>query len=165
MFHPMTTKNSSYSSSNLSTMRERSQSDRPRTLTRTTTQQNPRKTLWWSSPLTSLTYSLSSQPDIHSPTASRSKKAVNANQYTKCTNCCCYSHACKRCTQKHPSCPYCPLHHTHLAHRCQNPTCHKGGNIKPVLNYCATSTPHYSNCGDDRDTFSRECRARPVRPA
>ena len=92
------------------------------------------------------------------------EKGVQANRYTQCSNCYRYGHASARCTQKHPTYPYCALHHTRSAHRCQNPTCPKGGHEKPVSGCCPTSPPHCPNCGCDHDAFSLECRARPVPP-
>jgi len=92
------------------------------------------------------------------------QKTTQANRYTQCTNCYRFGHASARCTQKHPTCPYCALHHTRSAHRCLNPTCPKGGDSKAVSGCCATSPPHCPHCGDDHDAVSRECRARPVPP-
>ena len=92
------------------------------------------------------------------------ERVVQANRYTQCTNCYRYGHASARCAQKHPTCPYCALHHTRSAHRCQNPTCPKGGHERPVSGCCPTSPPHCPNWGCDHDAFSRECRARPVPP-
>jgi len=60
------------------------------------------------------------------------EKTTQANRYTQCTNCYRFGHASARCTQKHPTCPYCVLHHNRSAHRCQNPTCLKGGESKAV---------------------------------
>ena len=92
------------------------------------------------------------------------EKTVNANRYTQCTNCYRFGHASHRCKQSHPSCPICALHHTRSAHRCQNPTCPKGGNSRPISSCCPTSPPHCPNCGCDHDAFSRECRARATPP-
>ena len=92
------------------------------------------------------------------------EKTRQANRYTQCLNCYCFRHAHPRCTQKHPTCPYCALHHPHSAHRCRNPTCPKGGDTKAVSGWCPTSRPHCLNCSDDNDAFSRECKARPVTP-
>ena len=92
------------------------------------------------------------------------EKTVNANRYTQCNNCYRFGHASQRCKQSHPSCPFCALHHTRSAHRCQNPTCPKGGNSRPISGCCPTSPPHCPNCGCDHDAFSRECRARPTPP-
>jgi len=92
------------------------------------------------------------------------EKTTQANRYTQCLNCYRFGHADPRCALKHPTCPYCALHHTRSAHRCQNPTCPKGGDTKAVSGCCPTSPPHCPNCGDDHDAFSRECKARPVPP-
>ena len=92
------------------------------------------------------------------------EKTVNANRYTQCNNCYRFGHASQRCKQTHPSCPFCALHHTRSAHRCQNPTCPKGGNSRPISGCCPTSPPHCPNCRCDHDAFSREYRARPTPP-
>jgi len=60
------------------------------------------------------------------------EKTTQANRYTQCLNCYRFGHPHPRCTKKHPTCPYCALHHTRSAHRCQNPTCLKGGDTKAV---------------------------------
>jgi len=92
------------------------------------------------------------------------EKTTQANCYTQCTNCYRFRHAYARCTQKHPTCPYCALHHNRSAHRCQNPTCPKGGDSKAISGCCPTFRPPCPNCGDEHDAFSRPCRARPVPP-
>jgi len=92
------------------------------------------------------------------------EKTRQANRYTQCLNCYGFGDAHPRCTQKHPTCPYCALHHTRSGHRCQNPTCPKGGDTKAVSGCCPTSPPHCPNSGADHDAFSRECKARPVPP-
>jgi len=92
------------------------------------------------------------------------EKTTQANRYTQCTNCYRFRHAYALCTQKHPTCPLCALHHTRSAYRCQNPTCPKGGDSKAISGCSPTSPPHCPNCGDDHDAFSRAGRARPVPP-
>jgi len=92
------------------------------------------------------------------------ERTTQANHYNQCLNCYRFGHAHPRCTQKPPTCPYCTLHHTRSAHRCQNPTCPKGGDTKAVSGSWPTSPPHCLNCGDDHGAFSRECKARPVPP-
>ena len=92
------------------------------------------------------------------------EKTTQANRYTQCLNCYRFGQAHPQCTQKHQTCPYCALHPTRSAHRSQNPTCPKGGDIKAVSGCCPTSPPHCPNCGDDHAAFSRECKARPVSP-
>jgi len=84
------------------------------------------------------------------------EKTTQANCYTQCTNCYRFGQAHARCTQKHPTCPYCALHHTRSAHRCQNPTCPKGGDSKAVPDCCPTFRPHCPNCGDEHDAFYKE---------
>ena len=91
-------------------------------------------------------------------------KTVYANRYTQCNKCYHFGPASQRCKQNHPSCPFCALHHTRLAHRCQNPTGPKGGNSRPISGCGPTSPPHCPNCGCDHDAFSRECLARPTPP-
>jgi len=92
------------------------------------------------------------------------EKTRQANCYTQGINCYQVGHASPRCTQKHPICPYCALHHTRSAHSCQNPTCPKGGDSEAVSGWYPTTHPHSSNCGDDHDTFFRECMVRPTPP-
>jgi len=92
------------------------------------------------------------------------ENTTQANRYTQCLNCYHFRHAHPQCTQKYPTCPYCALHHTRSAHRCQNPTCPKGGDTKAVSGCCPTSPPHSPNCGDNHEAFSTECKARPVPP-
>jgi len=69
------------------------------------------------------------------------EETTQANLYTQCLNCYRFGHAHPRCSQKHPTCPYCALHHTRSAHRCQNPTCPRGGDTKAVSGCCPTSPP------------------------
>jgi len=163
-FSQPTMNNSSPCSKTPSTTPKQSRSVRPGTLTKTELLGYPSRPLRWLSPLTQTTFPSSSQPSSCSQSGSRSKKATQANRYTQCLNCYRFGHAHARCTQIHPTCPYCALHHTHSAHRCQNPTCPKGGDTKAVSGCCPTSPPHCPNCGDDHDAFSREYRARPVPP-
>jgi len=69
-----------------------------------------------------------------------------------------------------PDCSICALHHTRASHRCQNPTCPRCANNKPVTSCCLTSLPHCGNCGNDHTATFKECPARPsptspIRPA
>ena len=89
---------------------------------------------------------------------------MQANPYTRCTHCYRFGHASPRCPQKPPTSPYCALHHTRLAHRCQTRTCPKGSNTMAVPGGCPTSTPHFPNSDNDPNAFSGECRARPMPP-
>jgi len=67
--------------------------------------------------------------------------AFSSSRTSQCRNCWRGGHAHQRCPATHPTCPICPLHHTHAAHRCQNPTCPGGGINKPVLSRYPTSPP------------------------
>jgi len=90
--------------------------------------------------------------------------AFSSSRTSQCKNCWRYGHAHQRCPATHPTCPICALHHTRAAHRCQNPTCPRSGNNKPVLSCCPTSPPHCCNCGNDYTATFRECPARPPPP-
>jgi len=90
--------------------------------------------------------------------------AFSSSRTSQCKNCWRYAHAHQRCPATHPTCPICGLHHTRAAHRCQNPTCPRSGNNKPVPSCCPTSPPHCCNCGGDHTATFRECPARPPPP-
>jgi len=90
------------------------------------------------------------------------ENTTQVNRYRQCLNSYQFGGAHAQCAQKHPTCSYCALHHGHSAHRCQNPTCPKGGDSKAVSGCCPHSSPHCPNSGEDHDAFSRECRTRPI---
>jgi len=87
--------------------------------------------------------------------------AFSSSKTCQCKNCWRYGHAHQRCPATHPTCPICALHHTRAAHRCQNPTCPRSGNNKPVPSCCPTSPPRCCNCGNDHTAKFRECPAQP----
>jgi len=87
--------------------------------------------------------------------------AFSSSKTSECKNCWRYGHTHQRCPATHPTCPICELHHTRAAHRCQNPTCSRSGDNKPVPSCCPTSPPLCCNCGDDHTATFRECPARP----
>jgi len=89
----------------------------------------------------------------------------SANPRSQCRNCWRYGHTHQRCLATDPTCPICALHHTRVAHRCQNPTCSRGGNNKPVPSCCQTSLPHCCICGNDHTATFKECPARPGLPS
>jgi len=90
--------------------------------------------------------------------------AFSSSPTSVCKNCWRYGHAHQQCPATHPTCPICVLHHTRAAHRCQNPTCPRSGNNKPVLSCCPTSPRHCCNCRGDYTATFRECPARPPPP-
>src|SRR5712664_1919855 len=61
-------------------------------------------------------------------------------------------------------CPLCAGSHSKADHRCSNPSCSKGGNLKPVLNCCIASPAHCANCEEDHSARYRDCPARPAPP-
>jgi len=87
--------------------------------------------------------------------------AFSSSKTSQCKNCRRYGHPYQRCPATHPTCPICALHHTRAAHRCENPTCPRSGNNKPVPSCCPTSPPRCCNCGNDHTATFRECPARP----
>jgi len=82
--------------------------------------------------------------------------AFSSSRTSQCRNCWRYGHAHQGYPTTHPTCPICVLHHTRAAHRCQNPTCPRGGNNKPVTSCCPTSPPHCCTCGNDHTATLRE---------
>jgi len=90
--------------------------------------------------------------------------AFSSSRTSQCKNCCRYGHAHQGCPATHPTCPICALYHTRAAHRCQNPTCPRSWNNKPVPSCCPTSPPHCCNCGNDHTATFSECPARPTPP-
>ena len=87
--------------------------------------------------------------------------AHSANKTTRCRNCQRYGHTAPVCKYTHPVCPICALHHNKSEHRCQNPTCPKECNLRPVAKCCSASPPHCANCGDDHPATDPACPARP----
>ena len=93
------------------------------------------------------------------------EKVVQANGNTQSTNCYRYRPAFARCAQKHPTCPYCALHHTRSVHRCQNPTCPKGGHEKPISGCCPSAKKYLaSDASPLRPEFRSNARKHPVLP-
>ena len=90
--------------------------------------------------------------------------AFSSSRTSQCKNCWRYGHTHQRCPATHPTCPICAIYYTRAAHRCQNPTCPRSGNYKPVPSCWPTSPPHCCNCGDDHTATFRECPARAPPP-
>jgi len=64
--------------------------------------------------------------------------AFSSSRTSQCKNCWRYRHAHQQGPATDPTCPICALHHTRAAHGCQNPTCPRSGNNKPVPSCCPT---------------------------
>ena len=66
---------------------------------------------------------------------------------------------------KNPTiCPLCAGPHAKAEHRCPNPTCPRGGNLKPVFNCCIASPARCPNYSEDHSASYRDCTASPVPP-
>jgi len=51
-----------------------------------------------------------------------------------------------------------------LSHRCPNPTCPGGGNLKATPGCCSSSPSRCVNCGENHTAVHRDCESRPVPP-
>ena len=89
------------------------------------------------------------------------ERAYPSSPSKQCNNCWRFGHVKPRC--KNPTvCPLCACSHIKAEHRCPNPTCPKGGNLKPVLNCCIASPARCPNCSEDHSAGYRDWTARPV---
>jgi len=92
------------------------------------------------------------------------ERAYSSNRYTQCKNCWGFGHVAPRCPSADPVCPICSLSHTRAMHRCPNPTCPGGGNIKATPGCCSSSPPRCANCGGAPTATQRDCDSRPAPP-
>jgi len=91
------------------------------------------------------------------------EKAYSSSPITQCQKCWKYGHVKPLCKAEAPTCPLCSLQHTKAEHRCPNPSCPSGGNLKPILNCCLAAPARCSNCGEAHSARSRDCSERPPR--
>jgi hypothetical protein len=104
-------------------------------------------------------------PSLHLFGGSRRvERAYSSYPSTQCRNCWEFGHVQQRCRTPHPVCPLCSLHHSKNEHRCPNPSCPGGGNLRSVLNCCLASPAKCPNCEGDHSASFRECPARPAPP-
>jgi len=92
------------------------------------------------------------------------ERAYSSNRYTQCKNCWGYGHVAPRCPSSDPICPICSLNHTRAAHRCLNPTCPGGVNLKATPGCCSSSPPRCVNCGEGHTAVYQDCESRPSPP-
>ena len=92
------------------------------------------------------------------------ERAYSSNRYTQCKNCWGYRHVAPRCPSADPICPICSLNHTRARHRCPNPTCPGGGNLKATPGCCSSSPPRCVNCHGAHPATHRDCDSRPPPP-
>ena len=89
------------------------------------------------------------------------EKAYSSSPITQCQKCWKYGYVKPLCQTEAPTCPLCSLQHTKAEHRCPNPSCPSGGNLKAILNCCLASPARCSNCGEAHSARSRDCPERP----
>ena len=117
---------------------------------------------WYRSPRKTVS-SYPTFPESLSLVAVTSSRAYPSFPSKPCNNCWRFGHVKPRC--KNPTvCPLCAGPHAKIEHRYPNPTCPKGGNLKPVLNRCIASPARCPNCSEDHSAGYRDCTARPVPP-
>jgi len=92
------------------------------------------------------------------------KRAYSSNRYTQCKNCWSYGHVALRCPSPDPVCPICSLNHTRAMHRCPNPTCPGGGNLKATPGCSSSSPPRCANCQGAHTATHPDCDSRPAPP-
>ena len=92
------------------------------------------------------------------------ERAYSSNRYTQCKNCWGYGHVAPRCPSTSPVCPIFSLSHTRAVHRCPNPTCPGGSNLKATPGCCSSSPPRGINCGGPHTATHRDCDSRPTPP-
>jgi len=92
------------------------------------------------------------------------ERAYSSNRYTQCKNCWGFGHVAPRCPSADPVCPICSLNDTRAMHRCPNPTCPGGGNIKATPGCCSSSPPRCTKGGGAHTATHRDCDSRPSPP-
>ena len=92
------------------------------------------------------------------------ERAYSSNRYMQCKNCWGSGHGAPRCPSPDPICPICSLNHTRAMHRCPNPTCPGGGNLKAAPGCCSSLPPRCTNCGGAHTATQRDCDSRPTPP-
>jgi len=91
----------------------------------------------------------------------RVEQMFSSSKNSKCKRCWKFGHIPTRCPSTLPVCPFCSLSHTKAEHRCPNPSCPKGGNLRPVLACCPSSVACCPNCQEEHSARSRDCPSRP----
>jgi len=93
------------------------------------------------------------------------ERAYSSSPLTQCQKYWKYGHVKPLSKAETPTCPLCSLQHTKARHRCPNPSCPSGGNLKAILGCCLASPARCSNCGEAHSARSRDCPERPPPPA
>jgi len=85
------------------------------------------------------------------------EKAYSSSPITQYQKCWKYGHVKPLCKAVSPIYPLCSLQHSKAEHRCPNPSCPSGSNLKATLNCCLAYPARYSNCGGAHSARSRDC--------
>jgi len=91
----------------------------------------------------------------------RVEQMFSSSKNSECNMCWKFSHIPTRCPSSLPVCPFFSLTHTKAEHRWRNPSCAKGGNLRPVLACCPSSVACCPNCQEEHSARSRDCPSRP----
>jgi len=91
----------------------------------------------------------------------RVEQMFPSSKSSQCRKCWKFGHIPTRCPSTLLVCPFCSLSHTKAEHRCPNPSCPKGGNLRPVLACCPSSVTCCPNCQEEHSARSRDCPSRP----
>jgi len=90
----------------------------------------------------------------------RVEQMFSSSQNSQCKKCWKFGHIATRWPSTLPVCPFCSLAHTKAEHRCPNPSCPKGGNLRPVLACCPCSVACCPNCQEEHTACSKDCPSR-----
>ena len=91
----------------------------------------------------------------------RVKQMISSSKNSQCKKCWKFDHIPTCCPSSLPVCRFSSLAHTKAEHRCPNPSCPKGGNLRPVLASCLSSVACCPNCQEEHSARSRDCPSRP----
>jgi len=91
----------------------------------------------------------------------RVEQMFSSSTNSQCKQCWKVGHIPNRGPSSLPVCPYCSLAHTKGEHRCPNPACPKGGNLRLVLACCLSSVACCPICQEEHSVRSRDCPSRP----
>jgi len=91
----------------------------------------------------------------------RVEQMFSSSNNSQCKRCWKFGHVPTRCHSSLPVCPFCSLAHTKAEHHCPNPSCPKGGNLRPVLVCCPSWVACCPNCQEEHSARSRDCPSCP----
>ena len=89
------------------------------------------------------------------------EQMFSSSKNSQCKTCWKFGHISTHCPSSLPGCPFCSLTHTKAEHRCPNPSCPEGGNLRPVLACCPSSVACCPNCQEEHSARSNDCPSRP----